>query len=87
MKATGMTRRIDELGRIVVPKELRTTLSIDPKTPLEIFVDGDRIILRKYMSEDMLKDEMLRIVDKLGGKEKVLAVLDSIQNKKTHATT
>lgn len=48
MKATGITRKIDELGRIVLPIELRRTLGIDIKDPIEIFVEGDQIILRKH---------------------------------------
>ena len=42
MKSTGIVRGIDSLGRIVLPKELRTTLHLDGDTKLEIFVDGDR---------------------------------------------
>lgn len=48
MKATGIVRKVDDLGRIVIPKELRRTLSVDNGDPLEIFVDGDSIILKKY---------------------------------------
>ncbi len=48
MKSTGIVRKVDELGRIVVPKELRRTLNIDEGTPLEIFTEEDCIILRKY---------------------------------------
>lgn len=48
MKSTGIVRRVDELGRIVLPKELRDTMNIYEKTPLAIFVDGEDIILRKY---------------------------------------
>lgn len=48
MKATGIVRRIDELGRIVIPMELRRTLDIKQKDPIEIFVQGDNIILKKY---------------------------------------
>lgn len=48
MKSTGIVRKIDELGRIVIPMELRKTLNIDIKDPLEIFVDEDRVILTKY---------------------------------------
>lgn len=48
MKATGIVRRIDDLGRIVLPKELRKTMGINEKDPLEIFVDNQSIILRKY---------------------------------------
>ena len=46
MKATGIVRKVDELGRIVLPMELRKTLKIDIKDPLEIFVNGDQIILK-----------------------------------------
>ena len=48
MKSTGITRKIDELGRLVIPKELRRTLDIEEGTPMEIFVDGEQIILQKY---------------------------------------
>ena len=48
MKATGIVRKVDNLGRIVIPIEIRKTLNIDVKDPLEIFVDEDQIILRKY---------------------------------------
>lgn len=48
MKATGIVRKVDELGRIVLPIELRRTLNIDIKDPLEIYVDGDSIMLKKY---------------------------------------
>ncbi|MEJ5186752.1 MAG: AbrB/MazE/SpoVT family DNA-binding domain-containing protein [Candidatus Geothermincolales bacterium] len=48
MKATGIVRRIDELGRIVIPMELRKTLNIKQKDQIEIFVQGDNIVLRKY---------------------------------------
>ena len=48
MKATGITRKIDELGRIVIPIELRRTLDIAEKDALEIYVDGEQIILKKY---------------------------------------
>lgn len=48
MKSTGVTRRLDSLGRIVVPIELRRTMDIEEKDAMEIFVDGDRIILKKY---------------------------------------
>ena len=48
MKATGIVRKVDELGRIVLPIELRRTLGIDVKDPLEIYVDQETIILKKY---------------------------------------
>ncbi|MBS4535920.1 AbrB/MazE/SpoVT family DNA-binding domain-containing protein [Clostridium sp. D2Q-14] len=48
MKSTGIVRRVDELGRVVIPIELRRTLDIAEKDALEIFVDGEMIILKKY---------------------------------------
>ena len=48
MKATGIVRPIDTLGRVVLPKEIRDVLGIGPKDPLEIYTDEDRIILKKY---------------------------------------
>ena len=50
MKSTGIVRKVDELGRIVIPRELRRTLEINEKDPVEIFVDGEEIILRKFVS-------------------------------------
>lgn len=48
MKSTGIVRKMDELGRIVLPMEIRNTFNINPKDSLEIFVENDCIILRKY---------------------------------------
>ena len=48
MKATGIVRRIDELGRVVIPKEIRRTLRIKDGDPLEIFTERDELMLKKY---------------------------------------
>lgn len=48
MKSIGMVRKIDELGRIVLPIELRRTLGIEEKDSLEIYADGSTIVLKKY---------------------------------------
>lgn len=48
MKSTGIVRKVDELGRIVLPIELRRTLDIAEKDPLEIYVDDNKIVLKKY---------------------------------------
>lgn len=48
MKSTGVVRKVDELGRIVLPIELRRTHNIEEKDALEIYVDGENIILKKY---------------------------------------
>lgn len=48
MKSTGVVRRLDELGRIVIPIELRRTLDLADRDCLEIFTEGEQIILKKY---------------------------------------
>ena len=48
MKSTGIVRKVDELGRVVIPIELRRTLGIAEKDSLEIYVDDDQIILKKF---------------------------------------
>ncbi len=48
MKSTGITRTVDELGRIVLPIELRRSFGIDIKDPIEIYTDDDKIILKKF---------------------------------------
>ncbi|MCG8541634.1 MAG: AbrB/MazE/SpoVT family DNA-binding domain-containing protein [Clostridia bacterium] len=48
MKATGIVRRLDSLGRIVLPAELRRIMSIRTKDPIEIFADSDSIVIQKY---------------------------------------
>jgi transcriptional pleiotropic regulator of transition state genes len=58
MKATGIVRRIDDLGRIVIPKEIRKTRGIKNGDPVEIFVDGDCIVLRKYEPETWTTTEL-----------------------------
>lgn len=48
MKTTGIVRKVDELGRVVLPIELRRNMDIEVRDSLEIYVDGDSIILKKY---------------------------------------
>lgn len=48
MKSTGIIRKVDELGRVVIPIELRNQFHISEKDPIEIFVDGSSIVLKKY---------------------------------------
>lgn len=52
MKSTGINRKIDELGRIVLPVELRRSLGLQVKDPVEIFVDDDKIVLRKFVTNN-----------------------------------
>lgn len=48
MKSTGIVRKVDQLGRVVLPMELRRTLNIEEKDPLEIYTEGEQIVLKKY---------------------------------------
>lgn len=68
MKATGIVRKVDELGRIVLPMELRRTLGIEEKDSLEIFVDGEQIILKKYQPSCIFCGEATGIIDFKGKK-------------------
>lgn len=57
MKNTGIVRKLDELGRITLPIELRRNLGIDDRDPLEIYVQDDQIILQKYEPSDIFTGE------------------------------
>jgi len=63
MKSTGMLRKIDELGRIVIPAEIRQSLGFEIKDPIEIYVDGDMVILKKYQKSCIFCDETENITD------------------------
>lgn len=80
MKATGIVRRIDDLGRIVIPKEIRRTLRIRESDPLEIFTDREgEIILKKYSSIGEMSGFAKQYADSLAqvsGKVAVIADRD-----------
>ena len=61
MKATGMVRKLDRLGRIVIPKEIRTNLGIDIGDPVEFYVNGPCVIVKKYDATGSVAE----LVDKL----------------------
>lgn len=63
MKSTGIVRKVDELGRIVLPIEMRRTLDIAERDTLEIYVEGDSIILRKYQQACVFCDSTRRIIE------------------------
>ncbi len=89
MKTTGIIRRIDDLGRIVIPKELRRNLRIKNGDTLEVFVDMDNIILKKYSPIESIEDAALKYVDSFNqvlkhnvivtDKDKVIAVSGSLK--------
>lgn len=66
MKSTGIVRKVDELGRIVLPIDLRRTLGIEEKDRIEIFVDGESIILRKYQPACIFCDNAKDIINYKG---------------------
>lgn len=66
MKCTGIIRRVDDLGRIIIPKEIRNTLEIRESEPLEIFVDTEEqmVCFKKYRNEKRLSKRCKEIVEK-----------------------
>ena len=62
MKSTGVVRKIDNTGRIVLPRELRSILDIKERDNIEIFIDGDRIVLQKYQPACMFCNEADNVV-------------------------
>ncbi|MDR1066096.1 MAG: AbrB/MazE/SpoVT family DNA-binding domain-containing protein [Clostridiales bacterium] len=68
MVASGFVRKIDELGRIVLPMELRKSLQIEEKDSFEIFVDEGRIVLQKYEQGDLFTGELNNLVEYKGKK-------------------
>ena len=64
MKATGIVRRIDDLGRVVIPKEIRRTMRIKEGAPLEIYTSGDgEVIFKKYSAVNELSGDALHIAE------------------------
>ncbi len=66
MKSTGIVRNLDNLGRVTLPIELRRSLGIDIKDPVEIFVDGDSIILKKYQPVDIFTGSSKDLIEYQG---------------------
>jgi len=79
MKSTGIVRKVDELGRIVLPIELRRNLNICEKDALEIFVEGETIILKKYEPADIFTGSMDDLVDYKGKKVSKTSILELAQ--------
>ena len=94
MKSTGIVRKVDELGRVVIPIELRRTLGIAEKDALEIYVDEERIILKKYkpnmtcqvtgeVSDDNIQPASGKLILSREGAEQIMKELqDSLQASK-----
>ncbi len=79
LKSTGIVRKVDELGRVVIPIELRRTLGIGEKDALEIYVDGERIILKKYEPACIFSgnaEELIYFKGKMISKDVVKELID-----------
>lgn len=68
LKPTGVTRKIDDLGRVVLPKELRKTMDINEGDSLEIYTDEDAIVLKKYLPADIFTGDMEDLIEYKGKK-------------------
>lgn len=88
MKATGIVRRIDDLGRVAIPKEIRRTMGLHDGDPLEIFTDDDGIVLKKYKVGENIADSVRGIMSDIhdnlfrsdmtqDDKQKVLILLEA----------
>ena len=76
MKSTGIVRRVDELGRIVLPIELRRSLNINERDTLEIFVDDEKIVLKKYEPADIFTGNMVYLIEYMGKKVSKESILE-----------
>ena len=68
MRHTGIVRNLDNLGRIVIPKEMRRVLGIEEKDPIEILIQDDAIMLRKYEPADLFTGDKEDLIDYCGKK-------------------
>jgi len=80
MESTGVVRKIDDLGRIVIPKEIRRTLNIKDGSSLEIFLDKDMVALKRHSSLDMLSDFAEIYVEAIYNSLKSLVVITDKDN-------
>lgn len=76
MKSTGIVRKLDELGRVTLPIELRRSFNVNERDPLEIFVDDDKIILKKYTPSDIFTGEMEDLVEYEGKKVSKKSIIE-----------
>lgn len=80
MKATSIVRRVDDLGRIVIPKEIRRSVGIREGEALEIFIEEGRVIFEKYEEVDNASAYIEKALDSLKGKDQnVISMLQLIQ--------
>lgn len=65
MKATGIVRRIDDLGRVVIPKEYRRVINVREGDPLELFLTEDGVLFKKYNLSESINDSIERLIDNI----------------------
>lgn len=63
MKSTGIVRRVDDLGRVVIPKEIRRSLHIREGDPLELFIDGNAVCFKKYNTSELIAVALNDLID------------------------
>ena len=87
MKSTGVVRKIDELGRLVIPKEIRKSLNIRSGEDIEIFIEEDKIVLKKYQKMLSAKENAQKYIDALTKitSDKVLITDKEIVIASTHS--
>lgn len=76
MKATGIVRRIDDLGRVVIPREIRRTLKIREGDPLEIYTDRGAVIFQKYQAMDNFETQSRIACDTFQKMDRACAIFD-----------
>ena len=76
MRSTGIVRKLDELGRITLPIELRRNLDVNNRDPLEMFVDEDKIILKKHAPADIFTGEMDDLIEYKGKKVSKSSIIE-----------
>lgn len=82
MKATGIVRRIDDLGRVIIPKDIRRSLKIREGDPLEIFIENNCVCFQKYSTLGSLAEEPLQIAIKMASNSglRPIAIYDTDKN-------
>ena len=84
MRSSGIVRRIDSIGRIVLPKELRKTLNLPEGTPMEIGVDGGKIVLQKYQAGGAWSYEEMQDALTLAAGETVTPPVEYLKKARAH---
>ena len=79
MKNTGIVRNLDSLGRIVLPKEMRRVLGIEEKDSVEILIEDDKIVLKKYTPADIFNGDTDDLIDYCGKKVSKSSVKEMAQ--------